>query len=302
MNEMLSVKDLRKSYGAKQVLRGVTFSVQRGHIVALVGPNGAGKSTIMKLILGLIPSNGGELKVDGSDVSITSHQELSKVGALIEYPGIYPFLTGRQHLELFATGSDKEKDIAKVTAALQMDSYINAKAKGYSLGMKQKLGIAQALLNNPELVILDEPMNGLDPQAVKGLREIIQSLAKQGTTFLISSHILSELEKLADDVLILNNGKIAEHKTMYDMTHDAASIYVLQTDNDAAGQHALAAAGIIAKLDHGLQVQQNSENTLDDALRALIGADIHIKSIRQVDHDLESSFLDLIGSEAKGAN
>ncbi|WP_155287872.1 ABC transporter ATP-binding protein [Lacticaseibacillus zhaodongensis] len=301
MNEMLTVKNLHKSFGAKHVLNDVSFTVQRGHIVALVGPNGAGKSTIMKLILGLIPSDGGELKVDGIDVSITSHQELAKVGALIEYPGIYPFLTGKQHLELFATGADKEKDIDKVVAALQMGSYINAKAKGYSLGMKQKLGIAQALLNNPELVILDEPMNGLDPQAVKGLRDVITNLAAQGTTFLISSHILSELEKLADDVLILNQGKIAEHKTMHDLTHSAVSVFVIHTDNDVEGQHVLAAAGLIAELDHGLRIQQNSENNLDDALRALIADDIHIRAVQQVDHDLESSFLDLINSEARGA-
>ncbi|KRM86536.1 ABC transporter ATP-binding protein [Lacticaseibacillus thailandensis] len=299
MAAILTVDGIHKSFGSHQVLRKVSFTVEPGHVVGLVGPNGAGKSTIMKIVLGLIPYDRGSVTIDGVPVSITSHRTLGRVGALIEYPGIYPFLTGRQHLQLFAQGANKKQRIQAVVHDLGMEKFINNKAKRYSLGMKQKLGIAQAFLNEPALVILDEPMNGLDPEAVKQLRDLIRAKADAGVSFLISSHILSELEKVADDVLMLNKGLIVEQTTMHAMVNQGAEVYLVRTADDQATKQALGNASIpIMESPQGILI--NHED-LNDVLRVLVMSNIHVEDIAHVQHDLESSFLDMINSGKGGA-
>lgn len=294
MATLLKVAGLKKSFGHKEVLHEVDFTVEAGHIVGLVGPNGAGKSTIMKAVLGLIPTNGGSITIDGQAVSITSHQALKGVGALIEYPGIYPFLTGAQHLQLFANKKNKAENIKRVVQNMGMTSYINAKAKSYSLGMKQKLGIAQALVNQPNLVILDEPMNGLDPQAVKDLRDVIEAMAKNGTSFLISSHILSELEKLADDILILNHGEIVEQSSMTDLAQSGGVTYMVTTVDDAAARTTLQQAGIGLEPGDALTFKLANKSTLNNVVVALVNAGINIIDITKQERDLESSFLAMV--------
>lgn len=297
MADLLNVVDLDKSFGKQQVLHGVSFSVATGHIVGLVGPNGAGKSTIMKSILGLIPTDGGKITIADDPVSITSHQELAQVGALIEYPGIYPFLTGKQHLQLFANPKNRQANIEQVVNALGMQRYINQRAKQYSLGMKQKLGIAQALVNHPRLVILDEPMNGLDPQAVKNLRDYIRQLADEGTSFLISSHILSELEKLADDILILDHGQIVRQSSMNELVQSGGTSYIIRTNKDTQAKEVLTNAGINLLPNQALMIAQERLNSLDEVLRLLIAANISIVDVNKVQHDLEESFLDMVNAD-----
>lgn len=297
MADLLNVVDLDKSFGKQQVLHGVSFSVATGHIVGLVGPNGAGKSTIMKSILGLIPTDGGKITIADDPVSITSHQELAQVGALIEYPGIYPFLTGKQHLQLFANPKNRQANIEQVINALGMQRYINQRAKQYSLGMKQKLGIAQALVNHPRLVILDEPMNGLDPQAVKNLRDYIRQLADEGTSFLISSHILSELEKLADDILILDHGQIVRQSSMNELVQSGGTSYIIRTNKDTRAKEVLTNAGINLLPNQAIMIAQERLNSLDEVLRLLIAANISIVDVNKVQHDLEESFLDMVNAD-----
>ncbi|WP_270331368.1 ABC transporter ATP-binding protein [Lapidilactobacillus dextrinicus] len=297
MADLLNVVDLDKSFGKQQVLHGVSFSVATGHIVGLVGPNGAGKSTIMKSILGLIPTDGGKITIADDPVSITSHQELAQVGALIEYPGIYPFLTGKQHLQLFANHKNRQANIEQVVNALGMQQYINQRAKQYSLGMKQKLGIAQALVNHPRLVILDEPMNGLDPQAVKNLRDYIRQLADEGTSFLISSHILSELEKLADDILILDHGQIVRQSSMNELVQSGGTSYIIRTNKDTQAKEVLTNAGINLLPNQAIMIAQERLNSLDEVLRLLIAANISIVDVNKVQHDLEESFLDMVNAD-----
>lgn len=297
MADLLKVTHLTKSFGKQQVLRDVSFAVAPGHTVGLVGPNGAGKSTIMKSILGLIPTDSGTITIANDPVSITSHRELAQVGALIEYPGIYPFLTGQQHLQLFANKKKRATNIDQVVNALGMQNYINRKAKLYSLGMKQKLGIAQALVNHPRLVILDEPMNGLDPQAVKDLRDYICQLAKEGTSFLISSHILSELEKLADDILMLDHGEIIRQSSMNELVESGGISYLIRTNKDTQAKEVLTTAGITLLPNQNVIIRQEKMNTLDEALQTLIAANIHIVDVNKIQHDLEESFLDLVHSD-----
>ncbi|RIM63174.1 ABC transporter ATP-binding protein, partial [Staphylococcus xylosus] len=183
--KLLSMENINKKIKRKHVLKDITFSLEKGQIIGLVGGNGAGKTTLMKVILGLSNYQSGKFKKHISTAK-------NDIGALIEAPGLYPFLTGYDNMKLIDEDPDN-KNIELIIKELKMEKFIHTKVKTYSLGMKQKLGIALAFLNHPQLVILDEPMNGLDPKAVKNVREAIISLREQGVTFLISSHILSEL-------------------------------------------------------------------------------------------------------------
>lgn len=186
---MLSVSHLNVYYGRKQAINDVSFTIKSGEIVGLIGPNGAGKTTIMKTLLGLTKFT-GIVSFNQQRITASSHQALQEVGALIENPAVYPFLSGRANLALY---SRDHSDLDQLIEKLGMTAYIDRLAKAYSIGMKQKLGIALALLNHPQLVILDEPMNGLDIEATILIRKIIAEYAAQGTAFIISSHVLSEL-------------------------------------------------------------------------------------------------------------
>lgn len=204
--DVLTVEHVTKKIKGKTILNDVTFNLQKGSIVGLVGGNGAGKTSLMKVILGYSSYQSGNFKVKNDK------DRQSNMGALIESPGVYPYMSGYDNLKLLNETKEKSS-IDEIVSKLKMNDYINNKAKTYSLGMKQKLGIAIAFLNNPELVILDEPMNGLDPKAVRDVRDFILEKAKAGTTFLVSSHILSELVKITDSILIIHNGKIVKETT-----------------------------------------------------------------------------------------
>ncbi|MCI1923676.1 MAG: ABC transporter ATP-binding protein [Lentilactobacillus buchneri] len=224
---MLNVNRLDVFIGRKKIINNASFKVKLGSVVGLIGPNGAGKTTIMKTILGLTKFT-GSISIAGQTITERQHAALLKVGALIENPAIYPFLTGMQNLKLY---SEDERDMNALISKLEMDGYINDKAKGYSLGMKQKLGIAIALLNNPQLVILDEPMNGLDIEATILVRKLIKNYADNGTSFLISSHILSELEKAVTDVVLIDTGNILLADSLENFKHVDRQHYHLLTDN-----------------------------------------------------------------------
>lgn len=295
MNNILAVNQLNKSFGKKHVLQDVSFTVAPGEVVGLIGPNGAGKTTVMKAILGLFPWESGQIAINQQPVTVSSHQVLDDVGALIEYPGIYPFLTGYQHLELFATGKDKQQRIDQVIEQLKVGSYIQRKAKSYSLGMKQKLGIALALLNHPQLVILDEPMNGLDPQATRDLRDLIMTLSKQGTSFLISSHILSELEKIVQEVVIIDQGKIIKQASINDLAATGHSFILLKTDDNSRAQQVLTKAGYQAELSgEQLKLEQKDEKELAQVIQVLTEQQLNILDVQHQHNDLEASLLDLL--------
>lgn len=203
---VLTVEHLTKKIGNKTILEDVSLKLDRSQIAGLVGANGAGKTSLMKVILGYSSYQKGQFDV------IENKHKKSNIGALIESPGIYPFMSGYDNLKLL-NESKNSNDIDTIVSQLKMNEYIHNKAKTYSLGMKQKLGIAIAFLNRPQLIILDEPMNGLDPKAVRDVRELIIKKAQEGVTFLISSHILSELVKITNSIFIINKGKIVTETT-----------------------------------------------------------------------------------------
>ncbi len=220
MLPVLSLNNLTKKYGTKKVVNNISFSIFAGQIFGFVGPNGAGKSTAIRMITGLTPITSGKVRICGFDVSRSFKSAISKVGAVIETPQLYPYLSGLQNLKLFAKfyGKKALERIPKIFKLVGMENRIKDKVSKYSLGMKQRLGIAQALLNNPKLLILDEPTNGLDPNGILEMRNILRALAEQeNLAILISSHNLAELEQLCDEIGVINNGKIIEHKTMEEL-------------------------------------------------------------------------------------
>lgn len=214
---VLEVEQLTKIIGKRKILDNVTIKIQKGEIVGFVGPNGAGKSTFIKTVLGLYTPTSGIIKIDGIDIKKSFENAIRKVGAIIENPDMYNSLTGYKNLELFLllNGIKNKNKIQEVANIVKLGNRIKDKVKTYSLGMKQRLGIAQAIIKEPKLLILDEPTNGLDPLGITELRSIIKKLnVEYGMTILISSHILSELENICDRVIMIDEGKIIEEITL----------------------------------------------------------------------------------------
>ncbi|MBR2969618.1 MAG: ABC transporter ATP-binding protein [Clostridia bacterium] len=213
----LTVSKLTKEYKSKKVVNNVSFTLFPGQIFGFVGPNGAGKSTTIKMITGLIPITAGDVRISGYSITHSFKQAIEQVGAVVEMPQLYPYLSGLKNLKLYAGfyGKVALARIPEIVKLVGMENRIRDKVSTYSLGMKQRLGIAQALLNNPKLLILDEPTNGLDPNGIVEMRNILKSLAeKENMTILISSHNLSELEHICDIIGLINDGRLIEYKTM----------------------------------------------------------------------------------------
>lgn len=295
---LLKIQDLNKSFGNKKVLNNINFTVQQGHIIGLIGANGAGKTTIMKAILGILPFN-GKITISDKEVSIHQHRPLQSVGALIEYPGLYPYLTGREQLRLFSTGKDREQKVNSIINKLRMDHFADQKTKGYSLGMKQKLGVGLALLNNPQFVILDEPMNGLDPKATKELRDLIVQEKQNGVTFLISSHILSELQRIADDVIVINHGEIVTSTTMDNLLAANKKFYLIETSNNEIASDLLLRNNYQVENKSALEIPITDNFSINNLLQLLLSNNITINDIKQQDGDLEESLLKVLDSEGK---
>lgn len=214
---VLEVKNLTKKFGKRVILDQVSVTLEEGEVVGLVGPNGAGKSTFIKSILGLYNIDEGDVKICGFDVYKQHRDALSKVGCIVENPDMYQNISGRKNLKICALMNDlpKNTDIDSVVRLVRMESRIDDKVKTYSLGMKQRLGLASALLNHPKLLILDEPINGLDPQGIMELRQIVRDLSKKDKmTVLISSHILAEIGQMCDRIIMIDQGKIVDSFTM----------------------------------------------------------------------------------------
>jgi len=298
---LLEVKNIDKNFGKTKAMTNVSFNVEAGHIVGLIGPNGAGKSTTMRAITGLMSYSNGTILFDDKPITFSDHQALDKVGNLIEYPAIYPNMTALEHLNLYAMDTQDSADFKDLMHKTQIDgdNFGKRKAKNFSLGMKQRLGIAIALIRNPKLVILDEPMNGLDPQSVHDLRELIRDLADQGVAFLISSHLLDELQKLVDDVVIINHGKIIETATMTEFfSHDKVRWVMDTSDNDATVQLAQDNKWTVT-VDEG-HVQISGADNLQNVITAMNHADIQIQTLNTVTGNLEKSLLDMLANDDKG--
>ena len=207
MEIILSIKNLNKRYGSLQALKNVSFEIHKGNVYGILGPNGSGKSTTLGIILNVVNKTSGEYSWFGG--TMQTHEALKKVGAIIERPNFYPYMTAKENLELVC--KIKGINYAKVNEKLELVGLVDrqdSKFSTFSLGMKQRLAIASALLNDPEILILDEPTNGLDPQGIHQIRDIIKYIAAQGTTILLASHLLDEVEKVCTHALVLRKGEV----------------------------------------------------------------------------------------------
>lgn len=292
---ILSVTHLNKRFKRQPVLQDVTFDCEPGRIIGLVGANGAGKTTIMKSILGLIRTEGA-VTIAGQAMQFDRHPALAQVGALIEYPSLYPYLSGWDNLRLFARDQDVAAQIQALVTQFDMSDYIHRKARTYSLGMKQKLGIALAFLNHPQLVILDEPMNGLDPQSTKQLRDFIVAQKQQGVTLLISSHILGELQKLADDLVIIDHGRVIQRTTMAAALALTEHYVVVATEHDGQAKAALTAAGYQLADGTPVKLLLAPDQSVADVLAVLQQQHITVTDVQHQDADLEQIVLTLLAS------
>ena len=218
--KVLEAVEVRKKFHRKEILHGIDITLEEGEIVGFVGPNGAGKSTFIKSVLGLYHLDGGSIRICDYDVKKDFEKALRNVGCIVENPDMYQNISGWKNLEICAlmNGISHPKNLEVLVKLVHLEEAIHHKVKTYSLGMKQRLGLAQALLNHPKLLILDEPTNGLDPLGIKELREILKQINEEyKMTIFISSHILSEIENVCDRVILIQEGKIVENILVSDI-------------------------------------------------------------------------------------
>ena len=244
---VIKVQGLSKSFGALKAVDQLSFEVEAGQVYGFLGQNGSGKSTTIRMLLSLIHPSQGHIEIFGQSLTDNRSAILEQVGAVIERPDLYPYLTSREHLTLFAKLRKQKIIAAKIEATLAqvgLLSRANDKVQTYSLGMKQRLGIGIALLHDPQLIILDEPTNGLDPQGIADIRQLIKSLSKdQGKTVLVSSHLLSEIEQIASHILIIHQGKkMAEGPTSSLLDPNKTIVQIKTLDDADAKQKLMASA------------------------------------------------------------
>lgn len=294
MNQIvLKVTNLKKQYKNLTALDGISFSLSKGEIVGFIGSNGAGKSTTIKLITGLIRPSSGKIEIYGTDIK-NREQALENIGAVVENPCFYPYLSAKQNLEYFASfyPDVDEQRIDQVLKLVGLASRQNDKVKEYSLGMRQRLGIAQALLNRPKILVLDEPTNGLDAQAIVQVRNFLKEICKKtGVTIFISSHILSELQNLCDRFIIIDKGKIVKQFSKEPSTDKAMINTYLSVDKITK------AVEIISKLGFACKTAQDKIYLhVDKAQRATLVQQLSqngicVYEIGNVKAKLEQTFL-----------
>lgn len=237
METVLELKNVSKILSKKRVVDNISFQVNEGEIFGFLGPNGAGKTTTIKMITGLLHIDEGQIFIKGKNVKTQFEKALENVGGIIENPEMYGYISGMDNLKLYAKmhGNITKERINEVVKMVKLENRINDKVKNYSLGMRQRLGVAQALLHSPKLLILDEPTNGLDPMGIKELRQTLRDLAKrEGLAVLVSSHLLSEMELMCDRFGIIDSGKIIDIKTLGEIKADKSNglqSYLIDVDN-----------------------------------------------------------------------
>jgi ABC-2 type transport system ATP-binding protein len=294
---VIEVEGLTKRYGATLAVDDLSFSVVPGTVTGFLGPNGAGKSTTLRAILGLITPTSGKTAVLGRPYSELD-RPVQRVGALLETFDAHPGRSGRNHLRvLAAAGGLPRSRIEEVLSLVDLTGAARRRVKGYSLGMRQRLGLAAALLGDPEVLVLDEPANGLDPQGIRWLRDLLRSQAAEGRTVLLSSHVLAEIAQTVDQVVIIHRGRLIQHATMAEVEAMAAGAARVRSPDDVRLTSVLTQAGFDARSlgDHTLAVSATLEQIGE--LAAAHGIVLHELTAERA--TLEEVFLSLTGSDAK---
>lgn len=294
--ELISVS---KHYKKLRAVDELSMKVYKGDIYGFLGPNGAGKSTSIRMMLSLISPTGGEIKLFGKDLAHNRYQTLSRIGALIEKPDFYNFLTARKNLEILGKISKVENLNKKIDETLDLVGLLdrgNSKVKSYSQGMRQRLGIAQSLLHNPDLIILDEPANGLDPQGQKEMRQLIQNINQEkGITVLISSHILNEIEQISNRMIIINKGKAVVEGNVHDLLNQGemkVSFYIneIQKAVQLIGESALGSSFV--KSDEEKITLTLTHEQIPEVTHFLVRHNLEVFAIKPL-RSLEEYFLNI---------
>lgn len=299
MEYILTTDNLTKIYGDKHAADAISIHIKKGDVYGLIGRNGAGKTTVLKMICGLATPTSGSVTFLGKQGAELA-REMHKIGSLIETPGLFPKLSAYQNLKIkcILCGKNNNSYIKSLLKQVGLENVGKKPAQSFSLGMKQRLGIAMALVGDPEFIVLDEPINGLDPQGIAEMREIIHRLSKeQGMTVIVSSHILDELAKVANSFGIINNGKLIDEFTSEELEQRCGKYILLKTGDVEKTQRVLADSGISSYtvLESGdVRINGEIEDT-SKLIAALVAAGVPVYELAQVQSTLEEYYLNRTG-------
>lgn len=294
MEKFLVVNNIKKSFKDKLVLDGINFSIEKNEIVGLLGKNGSGKSTLMKIIAGLQNPKDGKIEIMGFDISKNREKALENLGISIESPALYQSLTGLENLKLMANWTDSSMDrVAEVVDYVGIGHKINSKTSTYSMGMKMRLMLGMVIMSKPKMIVLDEPMNGLDPEGVFQLRRELFELKKEGCAILLSSHQLSEVEKISDRILMLEGGKIIYDDKLY--TNISKNSYSVFTNDYKTTWEVLKSINCDIKVPEDINLKgyidiSLDEKNLNDLFKLLNKQDIKVLDIIKTNITLEELY------------
>ncbi|WP_313803339.1 ABC transporter ATP-binding protein [Cytobacillus sp.] len=301
MSELIiETNQLTKKFSQRYAVENVDLKIKKGEIYGFLGPNGAGKTTTIRMLLGLAKPTKGSIHIFGKDMKKEKRNVLKRVGSLVEYPSYYGHLTAYENLEAIRILLDAPKSrINEVLSIVRLSKEAKRPVKGFSLGMKQRLGIAAALLGNPELLVLDEPTNGLDPSGILEIRELIKSMPREhGITILVSSHLLSEMDQMATQVGIISKGKMIFQDSIEALRQRAQSKIAIKVDRTEQAWRMLLSKGRQAEIDNN---QIYLPYTLDEEISTVIGDLVHehfsVYRVQEEKKSLEEIFLELTGGE-----
>lgn len=303
MKAVLTLENVKKTISGKEIIKGLSFTVKEGEVFGFLGPNGAGKTTTIRMIVGLMRLTEGDIIVGGKSIKKDFEGAVGQIGAIVENPEMYKFLTGYQNLLQYArmhVGITKEK-IAEVVKLVGLEARIHEKVKTYSLGMRQRLGLAQCLLHDPKLLILDEPTNGLDPAGIKEIRDHLRFLAREkGMSVIVSSHLLSEMELMCDRIAIIQSGELIDIQEVNDFVQQEGLTYEFETGplNEAITP---LQRDWKAKITNNGFIIQASREDIPGVIRELIAYNVDVFSVEAVSKSLEERFLEIttkLGDEA----
>ncbi len=301
MDHAILAHSLSKRYGRNAAVDDVSFEIAPGEIVGFLGPNGAGKTTTLRMLAGLIRPSAGRGEVLGRRVPGPS---LREVGTMIEEPSFYPYMTGRENLRHTALlhGGVKRERIDEVLAFVKMEAASQKRVRAYSQGMRQRLALARSLLWRPRVLLLDEPANGLDPVGIADIRENLRTVAREGVTVLVSSHILAEIEKLVDRILAIEKGRLVFDGPLRSLLARAEGLmlrYTLRASDPDALERALVALGLAPeRTGEALEVDVGAERA-DDLVSDLVRAGVRVTEARRASDDLEDAYLRLVKADAR---
>lgn len=306
---VLKIEHLNKSFGYRKIINDLSFDINEGEICGFLGPNGSGKTTTIKMISGLLIPDSGSISICGYNVEKDFENAMSNVGGIVENPDMYKFLSGRENLVMAARihGNVSNERIEEVINIVGLQNRIDDKVKRYSLGMKQRLGIAQAILHKPRLLVFDEPTNGLDPAGIKGFREIIKRLASEdGTAILVSSHMMSEMEQMCNKVAIIEKGKLLEIRDMRDAAKNGENTYFefVISNADKASEIALGMLGVELNVKEEVSigilsavkcVLKIKNEDIPNFTKALVENNVSVFGVQPVEYKLEDVYIDITG-------